>query len=109
MSTEEAQGNVFDQMQKSYETYIAHHQEQQSIIQADNKKLASRLSAIEGMLAKERSDREKDLKLAEEERDKLLLRIKGFEDKILRYEDTVRVLKRQIEEYKKELAIYKNN
>lgn len=105
----EVQGNVFDQMQKSYESYIEHHQQQQKTMLAENGKLFKRLSEIEQTLVTEREERERDLKVAEQERDKLLDRIKGFEGKVAQYEITVKTLKDQIEEYKKELALYKEH
>lgn len=105
----EVQGNVFDQMQKSYESYIEHHQQQQKTMLAENGKLFKRLSEIEQTLVAEREERERDLKVAEQERDKLLDRIKEFEVKVAQYEITVKTLKDKIEEYKKELALYKEH
>lgn len=105
----EVQGNVFDQMQKSYESYIEHHQQQQKTMLAENDKLFKRLSEIEQTLVTEQEERERDLKVAEQERDKLLDRIKEFEGKVAQYEITVKTLKDQIEEYKKELALYKEH
>lgn len=105
----EVQGNVFDQMQKSYESYIEHHQQQQKTMLAENDKLFKRLSEIEQTLVTEREERERDLKVAEQERDKLLDRIREFEGKVEQYEITVKTLKDKIEEYKKELALYKEH
>ena len=96
-------------MQKSYESYIEHHQQQQKTMLAENDKLFKRLSEIEQTLVTEREERERDLKVAEQERDKLLDRIKEFEGKVAQYEITVKTLKDKIEEYKKELALYKEH
>lgn len=96
-------------MQKSYESYIEHHQQQQKTMLAENDKLFKRLSEIEQTLVTEREERERDLKVAEQERDKLLDRIREFEGKVEQYEITVKTLKDKIEEYKKELALYKEH
>lgn len=104
LATEEVQGNVFDQMQKSYESYIEHHQQQQALIRDENSKLAARLSDIENTLQEERNEREEDLKQAKKERDKLLERIKDFEKKTEGYELTIRSLKNEINVQREQIA-----
>lgn len=104
LATEEVQGNVFDQMQKSYESYIEHHQQQQALIRDENSKLAVRLSDIENTLQEERTEREEDLKQAKKERDKLLERIKDFEKKTEGYELTIRSLKNEINVQREQIA-----
>ena len=104
LATEEVQGNVFDQMQKSYESYIEHHQQQQALIRDENSKLAARLSDIENTLQEERNEREEDLKQAKKERDKLLERIKDFERKTEGYELTIRSLKNEINVQREQIA-----
>lgn len=104
LATEEVQGNVFDQMQKSYESYIEHHQQQQALIRDENSKLAARLSDIENTLQEERTEREEDLKQAKKERDKLLERIKDFEKKTEGYELTIRSLKNEINVQREQIA-----
>lgn len=104
LATEEVQGNVFDQMQKSYESYIEHHQQQQALIRDENSKLAARLSDIENTLQEERHEREEDLKQAKKERDKLLERIKDFEKKTEGYELTIRSLKNEINVQREQIA-----
>ena len=104
LATEEVQGNVFDQMQKSYESYLEHHQQQQALIRDENFKLAARLSDIENTLQEERNEREEDLKQAKKERDKLLERIKDFEKKTEGYELTIRSLKNEINVQREQIA-----
>lgn len=104
LATEEVQGNVFDQMQKSYESYIEHHQQQQALIRDENSKLAVRLSDIENTLQEERREREEDLKQSKKERDKLLERIKDFERKTEGYELTISSLKNEINVQREQIA-----
>lgn len=104
LATEEVQGNVFDQMQKSYESYIEHHQQQQALIRDENSKLAARLSDIENSLQEERREREEDLKQSKKERDKLLERIKDFERKTEGYELTISSLKNEINVQREQIA-----
>lgn len=104
LATEEVQGNVFDQMQKSYESYIEHHQQQQALIRDENSKLAARLSDIENTLQEERREREEDLKQSKKERDKLLERIKDFERKTEGYELTISSLKNEINVQREQIA-----